>query len=211
MRTAFLALLFANVMYFAYRYYVTQYPSASGDPTGQQLQPERIRLVPPAELARFTASRRGIACLELGPLAPADAARAEEAVAALAGGLKVAQRRFDDAARWWVYIAPLPTRVAAAQRAAELKKLGVDDSLVISDDPQWRNAISLGVFRTEDAANTRADVLRKRGVQGAQVGPRDGSGARVFVQLRDAPEPVRLRFAELKDGFAGSDVRECPG
>jgi hypothetical protein len=211
MRTVFLLLLFANAVFFAYRYYVTQYPSVGADPAGQQLQPERIRLVPPEELARLAVSRRGGACIELGPLAAADAARAEESVATLAGGLKVAQRRSDEAARWWVYIAPLPTRVAAVQRAAELKKLGVDDSLVINDDPQWRNAISLGVFRTEDAANTRADALRKRGVRGAQVAPRDGAGARVFVQLRDAPEPVRLRFVELKGGFPGSDVNECPG
>jgi hypothetical protein len=29
------------------------------------------------------------------------------------------------------------------------------------------------------------------------------------VQLWDAPGAVRLRFADLKDGFPGSDVREC--
>ena len=82
--------------------------------------------------------------------------------------------------------------------------------MFISDDSAWRNAISLGVFRTEDAAN-RADrfaeaprraAVRRRAARRA--------GARVFVQLRDAPEPVRLRFVELKDGFSGSDVRECP-
>ena len=126
MRTAFLVLLFANVMYFAYRYYVTQYRGA-GDRPGQQIQPERIRLVPPGELARLAASRRGMACIELGPMAAAEAARAEEAVAALAGGLKVSQRRSDDAARWWVYIRRC-RRGRGGQRVAELKKQGVDDS-----------------------------------------------------------------------------------
>jgi hypothetical protein len=211
MRTAFLVLLFANAAFFAYRFYVTQYAKPATDPVAQQIQPDLIRIVQPEDLARIAASRRGVACMELGPIAAGDAARAEEAVSALSGGLKVSQRRVDDATRWWVYIPPLPTRAAANQRVAELKKQGVDDSSLISDDPVWRNAISLGVFSTEDAASRRIDDLKRRGVRGAQAAPREGRGARVYVQLRDAPEPVRLRFVDLKDGFPGADVRECPG
>jgi len=211
MRTAFFVLLFVNAAFFAYRSYVTQYAQPASDPTAQQIQPERIRIVQPEDLARLAASRRGVACLELGPVAAGDAARAEEAVGALSGGLKISQRRVDDAARWWVYIPPLPTRAAANQRVAELRKQGVDDSSLINDDPAWRNAISLGVFSTEDAASRRIDDLRRRGVRGAQAAPREGRGTRVYVQLRDAPEPVRLRLVDLKDGFPGADVRECPG
>ena len=151
-----------------------------------------------------------MACVELGPVAPADAARAEEAAGGLAAGLKVSQRRVDDASRWWVYIPPLPTRAAANQRVAELKKQGVDDYEFISDDSTWRNAISLGVYGSEEAANRRIDELKRRGVRGMQAAPRDGRGARVYVQLRDAPERVRQQFVDLKDGFPGADVRECP-
>ena len=209
MRIAFFVLLFANAAFFAYRFYVTQYATPTGDPLGQQIQPERIRIVPPEELAKL-ASRRSVACVELGPVAAADAARAEEAAGGLAAGLKISQRRVDDASRWWVYIPPLPTRAAANQRIAELKKQGVDDYEFISDDSAWRNAISLGVYSSEEAANRRVDELKRRGVRGMQAAPREGRGTRVYVQLRDAPEPVRLRFVDLKDGFPGTDVRECP-
>jgi len=211
MRILFFFLVFANVVFFAYRFYVTGYAGRDTDPIGQQIQPERIRIVAPEELARVAASRRGVACIELGPVPAAEAARAEEAVGGLAGGLKVSQRRADEATRWWVYIPPLPTRAAANLRIAELKKQGVDDSSLISDDAVWRNAISLGVFSSEDAANRRVEELKRRGVRGAQLAPREGRGARVYVQLRDAPDPVRMRFVELKDGFPGADVRECPG
>jgi hypothetical protein len=108
-----------------------------------------------------------------------------------------------------VHIAPLATRQAAVQRIAELKRQGIEDSSLVNDDPSWRNAISLGVFRSAEAANNRAEDLRKRGVSGVQVAPREGAGGRVYVQLWDAPGAVRLRFADLKDGFPGSDVREC--
>lgn len=210
MRIAFFVLLFANVAFFAYRFYVTEYAKPATDPVAQQLQPERIRIVQPDELARLAASRRGVACLELGPVAAADATRAEEAVGVLGGGLKVSQRRVDDQTRWWVYIPPLPTRVAANQRIAELKKQGIDDSSLVADDTVWRNAISLGVFSSEEAASRRIDDLKRRGVRGVQSAPREGRGTRVYVQLRDAPEAVRLRFVDLKDGFPGADVRECP-
>jgi hypothetical protein len=209
MRTAFFVLLFANAAFFAYRFYVTHYANPGSDPIAQQIQPERVRIVQPEALARLAASRRGVACIELGPVATTEAARAEEAVGGLAGGLKVS-RRVDEATRWWVYIPPLPTRAAANQRVAELKKQGVDDYEFISDDSVWRNAISLGVYSSEETANRRVDELKRRGVRGAQAGPREGRGARVYVQLRDAPEPVRLRFVELKDDFPGADVRECP-
>jgi hypothetical protein len=209
MRTLFLALVFANVAFLAYRYYVTHYASPGTDPAAHQLRPDRIRILSPGEVARLAASRRGVPCIELGPIAAGDAARAEEAAAGLGAGLKVSQRRADEPTRWWVYIPPLASRQAAAQRVAELKKQGIEDSSLVSDEPSWRNAISLGVFRSEDAANNRAENLRKRGVRGVQVAPREGAGGRVYVQLREAPEAIRLRFVDLKDDFPGSDVREC--
>jgi cell division septation protein DedD len=210
-RTLFLILVFANVAFFAWRYYDEHFPSRGVDPFAQQLHPERVKLVAPEELARLTGARRQASCVELGPIAAGDAARAEEAVTGIAAGLKVAQRRVDEPGRWWVYLPPLATRQAAAQRTAELRKQGMEDSSVINDDTPWRNAISLGVFRSEDAANKRAEELRKRGIRGIEVGPREGGATRVYVQLRDAPEPVRSKLGELKDGFSGAEIRECPG
>jgi hypothetical protein len=209
MRTAFFVLLFANAVFFAYRFYVTQYARPATDPIAQQIQPDRIRIVQVEELARLAASRRGVACIELGPVAAADGARAEEAVGALAGGLKVSQRRVDEATRWWVYIPPLPTRAAANQRVAELKNQGVDDSSLINDDPVWRNAISLGVFSSEDAASRRVDELKRRGVRGAQAAPREGRAARVTCSCAMRAGASALRGAEGR--VPGADVRECPG
>jgi hypothetical protein len=210
MRTALLLLLLANLAFFAYRSYVAQYVGRDSSPAAQQIRPEKIRLIPPAEYARIVAARRANACLELGPVASGDAARAEEAITALGGGLKVASRRNEDSTRWWVYIPPFPTRQAAAQREAELKKRGVDDSSLIIDDSNFRNAISLGVFRSEDAANGRVEALKKLGVADVAIVQREGTPARVYLQLRNVPEPLRRKLLDVRSGFPGSDLRDCP-
>jgi hypothetical protein len=210
MRALFLILVFANVAFFAWRYYDEHFAARGADPFAQQLNPERVRLVGPDELARLAGARKQAACVEIGPIAAADATRAEEAVGGIAAGLKIAVRRAEEPARWWVYLPPFPTRAAAVQRAAELRKQGLEDFSLVSDDPQWRNAISLGVFRSEEAALKRADELRRRGVRGIETAAREGAGARIYVQLRDAPEPVRARLGELRESFPGAEVRECP-
>lgn len=210
MRTLFLFLVLANVGFFAWHYAGEYLAPPAADPLAQQIQPERVRILAPEELARRALARRPAACLELGPLAPADAVRAEEAMSAVAAGLKLTSRKAEEPQRWWVYIGPLPTRAAALQRVAELKQRGIEDSALVVEDPLWRNAVSLGVFRSEEAAMRRLEELRRRGVRGAELAVRDPPGARVYIQLRDGPEPARLRLGELREGFPGADLRECP-
>lgn len=209
MRKLFLFVVLANLAFYAWYHHLRPAPLKGSDPTSQQIAPERVKIVAPAELPALVASRRAITCVELGPLSPADAGRAEEQVAALAPGLKVGSRKVEEPTRWWVYLPPLATRAAAVQRVAELKKQGIEDSSLISDDSQWRNGISLGVFRTEEAAVKRVEELRKRGVRGIETAPREAGTARVYVQLRDAPEPIRARLSEVRTGFPGAEVREC--
>lgn len=210
MRALFLLLVFANAVFFAWRYFLEHRTTRADDPVAQQIAPERVKLVAPEDLARIASSRKQGVCVELGPLAPGDAGRAEEAVNALAAGLKVARRKVDEPVRWWVYVPPLATRAAAVQRVAELKSQGVEDSSLVTDDSAWRNAVSLGIFRSEEAATRRLDEVRKRGVRGAEVGAREGAATRVYVQLRDGPEPVRARLREVREGFPGAEIRECP-
>jgi len=209
-RTLFLLLAFANVAFFAWRYYDEHFATRGIDPFAQQLNPERVKLLGPDELVRIAGARKQAACVELGPIAAPDATRAEEAVGGIAAGLKVVLRRVEEQARWWVYLPPLATRAAAVQRAAELRKQGFEDFSLVNDDPQWRNAISLGVFRSEEAAARRADELRRRGLRGIETTTRESAGARVYVQLHDAPEPARAKLGELRERFPGAEVRECP-
>ena len=214
MRILFFILMLANAAFFAYAS-LGPGAQASGDAQiiGQQLNPEKIRLLRPEQVSVFARkpepAKVVAVCLEWGAFSGTDVARAEQALEPLALGAKLTQRRQEDVAGFWVYIAPLASRQAATQKAGELKRLGVDDYFDVPDDPKWRNAISLGIFKTEDAANARLGALRAKGVKSAAIGARETQTGKTWFQVRDANPALAAKLNELKPGFAGTEVREC--
>jgi hypothetical protein len=208
----FFVLLLANVAFPAYTYLAATADRDRANALAQQIDPERIRIVSPEEAARIAASRKSAAapaCLEWGAFATTELAKAVEAIEGLAPGLKTRERRVEDAARWWVVIPPLANRNAAAARVAELRKLGIEDLYVIDDEAGgYRNGISLGLFRSEDGAKTRLEALEKRGAKGARVVARDAT-TRIYLQVREPPEDLRTRVAELRTAWPAADLKDC--
>jgi hypothetical protein len=218
MRTLFFILALANAVFFAYAWFGSG-AQAGGDAQiiGQQLNPGKIRLLAPEQVSALTrkpeppkavAAVAGV-CLEWGAFLGADTARAGQLLEPLALGAKLTQRRPDEAAGFWVYISPLASRQAATQKAAELKRLGVDDYFVMPDDPKWRNGISLGVFKTEEAAKARLAALRAMGVKSATAGARETQSGKIYFQVHDANPGLVAKLNELKQGFPGTEVHEC--
>lgn len=211
MRTLFFLLLLANVVLFAYgRLGDVLFPGES-QLLQQQINPQAIRVLPATQLAKIAAVKRDktVACLEWGAFVGGEAGRADEALAPLALGAKLAQRRVDETATWWVFMPPQGSRQAATIKAAELKRLGIEDYFIVQEDPKVRFAISLGVFRTQEAASNRLDQLRSKGVRTAQLGARDTQVQKTWFQVRDVPEAVVAKLNDLRQGFPGSELKEC--
>ena len=214
MRTLFYILVLANVALFAFGWFGGG-AEANGDAQiiGQQLNPEKIRLLTPEQVSALTRkpdpAKVATACLEWGAFVGGDAARAGQALDPLGLGAKLMQRKQEDVAGFWVYVPPLASRQVATQKASEFRRLGVDEYFVVSDDPKWRNAISLGVFKTEEAAKARLDAVRAKGVKSASIGARETQFSKTYFQVREATSAVAARLNELKQGFAGTEVREC--
>jgi SPOR domain len=149
------------------------------------------------------------ACMELGAFNPADLAKVEQALGTLALGPRLSQRRVDETAGFWVYLPPQPNRQGANRKVAELRKLGVEEFFVVQDDPEFRFAISLGVFKSRDAARSRLAELRAKGVRTARIGARETQVPKVFFTVREVPEPVAARLNELRQAFPGAELKEC--
>ena len=235
MRTLFLVLVLANLaLYAAWRY---QWPADAGLdrlPLARQIEPEKLKIVPSAELAKppakkpappaapastpaaapaalpATALPAALACLEWGSFTLADAPRMEKALEPLGLGERLAQRRTEETAGWWVFIPSQGSRQAALKKAAELKALGVEEFFVLFEDSQFRWALSLGVFRNEDAAQARLAALRTQGVRTARVGPRELVVPKVWLQVKSVDAATEARLKEIAGKIEGSELRGCP-
>lgn len=209
MKVALLALLVANVLAAIAGWYVTDPTRAPRDPRARELEPQRVRIVAPAE-ARAASTARPRACIEWGGFTLADSQRAERSIEALGVGLRPAERRVEGgAASWWVYAAPLANRRAADRLADDLRRAGVGDYYVVQDPGPFLNAVSLGLFSTEGGANARRDQLFKLGFRDLVVQTRENTTTRFWLRLRDVPGGVVTRINALRTDFAGSELRDC--
>ena len=211
MRTFVALLLAANLAFFAYSELDLMSESESSR-LQKQLVPEKIKLLTPQQVAALgpaKASQLANVCLEWGGFTDAEKAAALAALEPLQLGRQMSQRRIDSTSAYWVFLPPLPSKAAAEKRVGELKAGGLKDFFILSDGPQ-KNAISLGVFKTEDAASKFLDAVREKGVANARYGARTQTIQQTFVVLRD-PQPAQTeRMQQLKGEFAGSEIRIGP-
>jgi hypothetical protein len=218
MRTLFFLLLLANVAFLAWSRFAGA-PDAGGDPLpmARQIEPEKLKIISPADLpaaaqkpAPPPPAPPPVACLEWGSFTVADAPRAEKALEPLALGTRLAQRRSEEATSWWVFIPPQSTRQSALKKTAELRALGVKDYFIVQEEGDHRWAVSLGVFRSAEAAQARLAALRGQGVRTAEVGPRETVAAKVWYQVTSVDAPLQARLRDLARQLEGSELKECP-
>jgi hypothetical protein len=176
----------------------------------RQLVPDKIKLLTPQQVAGLgpaKAAQLANVCLEWGGFTDAEKGAALAALEPLQLGKQMSQRRVESTSAYWVYLPPFPTK-AAAEGASPNSK-GLQDFFILNDGAQ-RNAISLGVFKSEDAANKFLEAVAARGVKNAKAGARTQSIQQTVLVLRD-PQPAQTeQLQQLKNGFAGSEVRIGP-
>ena len=210
MRLVFLILLLANVAAFGYIRFEESRDSAGGQIALLQIAPDKIKLLKSGTLSSAakdksaaTRPQPALVCLEWGSFGADEAARAAAALAQLALGDKVSQRETGDS--YWVYIPPLKTKAELDKKIADLKAFGIADSYVVQDNDQWKLAISLGIFKSEEAATNYLAQLRQKGVRSAVVGPRGAKGS-LFV-IRDPGDAAAAKIAQLKADFPAATLK----
>ena len=244
MRALFLALVLANIAFFAWsRYFSPADASVDTAPLGRQIEPGKLRLLgtgelpaallkpasaPAAPAAPAPAAKAAAAaaqpaaptpmselaalasCMEWGSFTLADAPKAEKALEPLSLGARLEKRRTEELAGWWVFIPPQANRQAALKKAAELKSLGVEEYFVVGEEGPLRWAVSLGVFRNEDAAQARLAALRAQGVRSARVGARETMVPKVWLQVKGVDPALEERLKEVARSVEGSELKACP-
>jgi hypothetical protein len=231
MRLLLLFLILCNVGFFAWANYMQPAQSVTdARPMARQIEPGRLRVVSPAPRAPdpspAAAAAPGaeppaatslplkrpepIACLEWGSFTLADAPAATKVIGALGLGDRLSERRTEEIAGWWVFIAPQSDgRAGAVRKARELRALGVEDYFVVQDEGPHRWAVSLGVFRTEAAARARLEALQAKKVRSAEVGPRETRVPKIWLQMREIDPSLKPQLETTVSRIPGTELRVC--
>jgi hypothetical protein len=152
------------------------------------------------------------ACLEVGNLAQAEARRFEARLAPLELGERQSRQNIaaaSEATSHIVYIPPQGGKEAAERKASELKNLGVTNYFIMSDSTQMKWGISLGVFKSEAAAQTLLAALNKQGVHSARLAARGAQAGKVAFQFRDIDAATRAKIDDIGGSFATAETRSC--
>lgn len=232
MKLIFWALLAANAALFAYgQGYLGKVEGGEREPQRlkSQLARERMVMLSAAE-ARAAAEAAPaateaplapepepapvatIACTQAGSFAAPDARRFETRIERLGFGERQSRTSvpYQEVTSHLVYLPPNGGKEGADRRVAELKEKGVTNYFVMQGEGPMKWAVSLGVFKTETAAQSLIAALGKQGVRGARVLPRGPQSTRAAWQFRDLTEEERTRLAGIADDFAGVQLRPCP-
>ncbi|WP_374404434.1 SPOR domain-containing protein [Niveibacterium sp.] len=120
-----------------------------------------------------------LSCVSWGGLSKAQA----DAIALRAKGLKFTakEQTVTGSSSWWVHLPPQTDRAAAEKKGEELRTLGVNDYFIVKDPGANQNAISLGLYKSEESANRALEVLKTKGVRSARIEARDATSIKLEV------------------------------
>lgn len=146
-------------------------------------------------------------CAEWGEFAGSDLVRAQEALATLKLGDDLSQRTVEQDRGYWVYIPPLKRRADVEKKIAQLKERGVNDYFLIQEKGKWMNAISLGVFKSEEAAKKFLAELRNRNVRSAKVGERRSKLKYTIFVMKELDSGTTDKLNVLQKQFPDSEIK----
>lgn len=210
MRALFFLLLLANVALAGYAWYVSLQANPDAVLLGQHVNADKIRVIAPRPMV--PPPRPKPACLEWGTFGAGELKSAESALETLQLGERLTSHDVQLVAGFWVYIPPLKNKVEVDRKIAELERLGVKDYYAVEGQGPMKNAISLGIFRTEEAATGYLEGLQQKGVRSARAGNREHRVTQTAFVIRAPEVALTAKLAELRLQFPGTELRavDCP-
>jgi hypothetical protein len=146
-------------------------------------------------------------CAEWGEFSGDDLVRAKQALAAMKLGDKLSLRTVEQNHGYWVYIPPVKKRAEVEQKIEELKARGVKDYFVVQEKGQWLNAISLGVFKSKEAAQKFRATLHAKEVGPLKMGIRKSKLKFTVFVINGVDTGITDKLSALQKGFSDSELK----
>jgi len=168
---------------------------------------------PAADAAAPAPAAPLIACTEIGNFNAVEVRKFDVQLSSLNLAVKPTTRSVQEAASHMVYIPTQDGKDGADRKAAELRRLGIQDFYVMPEsqpNPALRWAISLGVFKTEEAAKAYIGRLIPQGVRSARIMARNVTSNKQAYQWRNVDAATKAALDGLKAKFPNQEMRSCP-
>ncbi len=227
----FCCLLLANGLLFAFhRGYIDPLIPSGREPArvANQLNASKIKLLSPSIVAAAAVTPAPVskpvpppvaaiadrpqavpACLEIGNFTAAEARQFEARLASTSLAGNMSRRDMRETASHMVFIAPANGKEGADKKTGELRNLGITDFYVIQDSSEQRWGISLGIFKSEEAARTHMATLAQKGITNARIVDYKVSSNRIAFQLRGLDANAKGSFDKIKAEFPRQESRNC--
>lgn len=147
-------------------------------------------------------------CLEWGEFLDVELKQVESSLEPLNLGDKLTKRQVEHMIGYWVYIPPLKDKAAINKKIAQLKERGVSEYFIVQEAGAWMNAISLGVFRTEEAAQHYLNKLHSNKIISAKVGKRNSKHKLSIIMLNEVDAEIGTKLTALQGQFSGSELKQ---
>ena len=191
--------------------------------SGEEREPSRLKLEKNADKITLISANQAhdliesqtkkvepaLACLELSGMSIADSKNFDDKLKALSLANRLTRTELSEVATNMVYIPPLGSKDAADKKAAQIRKLGFTEFYIVQDQTAMRWAISMGVFKTPEAAKAHLANLQKKGLKEAKLAPRTVSAAKVNYRLQDLTPEEKQTIDQIKSGFSSVQSHEC--
>ncbi len=148
-------------------------------------------------------------CTEIGNFNLAEAKRFEAQLTAFALVDKLTRREIKEMSSHMVWIPPQGGKEGADKKAGELRNLGVTDFYIILENTPQRWGISLGIFKTEEAARGQLNALSQKGVRSARLVEHKIPLTKAAFQLRQLDAGGKEILERVRQGFPGQEARDC--
>ena len=214
MRFLFFLLLVVNVAFAAHQW-LSATRSDAEDPARREINREALKILSVTDASsaaktaakvssakQFAESLSNAACIEMSGVRPADAARAQQAFAAMNLADRLSERKVEEASRYWVFIPAAKDRKTVDATVANLKKQNIKDVSLLAD-----NSISLGVFSSDDAASRYLAEVRGKGIKSAEKGPRSSQIKEYVFTVREPDTNVVARLSLMQAEYEGSALK----
>lgn len=216
MKKFFWLLLFLNLAFFAAMQWgpLLRTPDPAMQPQ-PPLNAEKITLLPASatpspEVAGLPSQvnlTEGYSCLEWGEFNATTRAQASKALAELRLGAALQERQIEQTVGYWVYLPPQKDKATLERKIAQIKARGVKEYFVVQESGPWQNAISLGIFKTPEAAQSFLQELRRKGVNSAQAGERESNIRATVFQIANPSPAVTEKLHALQKRFTGTTLK----